>query len=313
MHGPNAVADPARAGYTPRDPTVALEPGLPHRCHRSNACRRWTAPLRSPTGDRTRRGTHGRTSTDPYHWLRDPGYPDVTDEDVLAYLAGRERLPARLPRPEAGARRDPLRGVQGTHRRGRHVRRPYVRSGYEYSWAYGAGDEYRTHSRRLLPDGEPQVFLDEPALAAGHEYFVLEAAGRSARTTGVLAYSVDTTRRRTVHGSPGRPRERRERLDDTQRRSKAGPLTFTSDGRSTRSTWSSIPSVGSALSTDPSAPHRDGRRAGRHDPVRGSPTTVLPRLRQDQQPRVPGAITSDRPRSRRPGVLPADLSAGSRR
>ena len=29
---------------------------------------------------------HGITRTDDYAWLRDPGYPNVTDKDVIAYL-----------------------------------------------------------------------------------------------------------------------------------------------------------------------------------------------------------------------------------
>lgn len=29
---------------------------------------------------------HGLTVSDDYFWLRDPGYPDVTDKDVLAHL-----------------------------------------------------------------------------------------------------------------------------------------------------------------------------------------------------------------------------------
>src|SRR5687768_1473229 len=29
---------------------------------------------------------HGITVDDPYSWLRDPGYPEVTNQDVLAYL-----------------------------------------------------------------------------------------------------------------------------------------------------------------------------------------------------------------------------------
>ncbi len=29
---------------------------------------------------------HGVTIEDPWHWLRDPKYPDVDDPDVLAYL-----------------------------------------------------------------------------------------------------------------------------------------------------------------------------------------------------------------------------------
>ncbi len=29
---------------------------------------------------------HGVTIDDPWAWLKDPGYPNVTDKDVLAYL-----------------------------------------------------------------------------------------------------------------------------------------------------------------------------------------------------------------------------------
>src|SRR5687768_18351860 len=30
---------------------------------------------------------HGETIEDPWHWLRDPNYPQVQDEAVLAYLS----------------------------------------------------------------------------------------------------------------------------------------------------------------------------------------------------------------------------------
>ena len=30
--------------------------------------------------------SHGETIEDPWAWLRDPGYPNVTDEEVLGYL-----------------------------------------------------------------------------------------------------------------------------------------------------------------------------------------------------------------------------------
>ncbi len=29
---------------------------------------------------------HGITLEDPYHWLRDPSYPEVNDADILAHL-----------------------------------------------------------------------------------------------------------------------------------------------------------------------------------------------------------------------------------
>jgi len=35
---------------------------------------------------------HGITVSDDYAWLRDPGYPEVTDKEVLAHL-GAPRMP----------------------------------------------------------------------------------------------------------------------------------------------------------------------------------------------------------------------------
>jgi protease II len=39
---------------------------------------------------------HGQTIEDPWHWLRDPNYPQVQDERVLAYLQAEPR-PHRPP------------------------------------------------------------------------------------------------------------------------------------------------------------------------------------------------------------------------
>ncbi|CAI8011947.1 Dipeptidyl aminopeptidase BI [Geodia barretti] len=47
------------------------------------------SPVLGPpvAGERAHSSTHhGITIEDPWHWLRDPGYPDVEDPDVLAYL-----------------------------------------------------------------------------------------------------------------------------------------------------------------------------------------------------------------------------------
>ena len=47
-----------------------------------------TEPAPPVAGERPHRFTrHGLTIEDPWHWLRDAGYPTVEDPDVLAYLA----------------------------------------------------------------------------------------------------------------------------------------------------------------------------------------------------------------------------------
>ena len=45
---------------------------------------------------------HGRSIDDPYFWLRDPGYPDVTDGDVLAYLEAENAWFERAMAPHQG-------------------------------------------------------------------------------------------------------------------------------------------------------------------------------------------------------------------
>ena len=42
---------------------------------------------------------HGITVDDPYHWLKDQNYPDVTDADVLSYLAAENDYFTAVMRP----------------------------------------------------------------------------------------------------------------------------------------------------------------------------------------------------------------------
>ena len=39
---------------------------------------------------------HGIALDDPYAWLRDPGYPEVKDPDVLAYLNAYKQMVTQL-------------------------------------------------------------------------------------------------------------------------------------------------------------------------------------------------------------------------
>ena len=43
---------------------------------------------KEPTAERREHAFthHGVTIQDPYAWLKDPGYPEVTDSDVIQYL-----------------------------------------------------------------------------------------------------------------------------------------------------------------------------------------------------------------------------------
>jgi oligopeptidase B len=56
---------------------------------------------------------HNRTLSDPYHWLKDPGYPDVTDKDVLQYLADENAYYIAAMKPVTGLQETLFTEVKG--------------------------------------------------------------------------------------------------------------------------------------------------------------------------------------------------------
>ena len=158
-----------------------------------------TVPAPPVAGERPHRFTrHGLTIEDPWHWLRDAGYPTVEDPDVLAYLAAendyfdtrmsphRELTDAIFE--EIKARQQPdLSSV------------PWKRDGWYYQWRYEEESQYREWLRwptdgpdaREAPTPDAQTILDEPALAKDLDYFSLGSVSVS-NDGSLLAYSTDT-------------------------------------------------------------------------------------------------------------------------
>lgn len=139
----------------------------------------------------TSRVVHGVTLEDPYHWLKDPAHPNVTDPDILDYL--------RAENDYFDAEMAPYRSLVETLFEELKSRQPeedesvpYRRGDHLYRWRFEPGAQYRTWER--CPVGAPDawsVFLDEPALAEGREYFSL--GGLSVSPDGrFLAWSADT-------------------------------------------------------------------------------------------------------------------------
>ena len=141
---------------------------------------------------------HGITIEDPWHWLRDKGYPTVDDADVLAYLVAENEYFQEMMSPyqeltdaifrEIKAREQPdLSSV------------PWRRGNWYYQWSYQEGSQYRVWRRWAVggsdtqeaPPARPQTILDEPALARDCEYFRLGSASVS-NDGSLLAYSTDT-------------------------------------------------------------------------------------------------------------------------
>jgi len=132
---------------------------------------------------------HGITVEDDYAWLRDPGYPEVTDKQVLAHLEAENAwFEARMKSHE------PLADKLFKEMRGRIKEADSSVPQKDGEWLYWVefeeGAEYRKHWRKSAGGGAPQLILDEPALAEGKEYFRLGAASVS-QDGKLLAYSVD--------------------------------------------------------------------------------------------------------------------------
>ena len=132
---------------------------------------------------------HGIALRDDYAWLRDPGYPEVTDKAVLAHLEAenawfesrmaphRERIDA-LFKEMRGRIKEADKSV------------PQKDGDWLYWIEFEEGAEYKKWWRRPVAGGADELILDEVALAEGHEYFRLGAIAVS-QDGRLLAWSVD--------------------------------------------------------------------------------------------------------------------------
>ncbi|EGD57641.1 oligopeptidase B [Novosphingobium nitrogenifigens DSM 19370] len=132
---------------------------------------------------------HGVTVEDDYAWLRDPGYPEVTDPDVLGYLEAENAwFAARM------GDRQPLMDKLFTEMRGRIKEAdrsvPQKDGAYLYWVEYEEGAEYKKWWRRPVEGGADELVLDETALAEGKDYFRLGALSVS-NDGKRLAWSID--------------------------------------------------------------------------------------------------------------------------
>jgi oligopeptidase B len=132
---------------------------------------------------------HNIVVTDDYAWLRDPGYPEVKDAEVLAHLKAENawfehRMAAQQGRIDAlfkemrGRIKEADKSV------------PQKDGDYLYWIEFEEGAEYKKWWRRPVAGGPDELILDEVALAEGLEYFRLGAIAVS-NNGKLLAWSVD--------------------------------------------------------------------------------------------------------------------------
>ncbi|MGN6621888.1 MAG: S9 family peptidase [Sphingomonas sp.] len=142
---------------------------------------------------------HGHTIDDPWAWLKDPAYPDVSDKDVLAYLEAENAYFEAVMAPH-----QPLVDRLYEEMKGRIKEDdssvPQKDGDWLYWTAFETGGQYRKWWRKPVSGGADQLLLDEPALAEGKEYFRLGAFAVS-NDGRLLAYAIDDngSERFTIH------------------------------------------------------------------------------------------------------------------
>ena len=117
---------------------------------------------------------HGTAIDDPWHWLRDPGYPNVTDPDVLGYLKAENAYFEATMAPHQALVEELFQEMKGRIKEDdRSV--PVKNGDFLYWWAFEEGAQYRKWWRKPVKGGADQLIFDEPAEAAGKDYFRLGA------------------------------------------------------------------------------------------------------------------------------------------
>ncbi|MEQ8859407.1 MAG: S9 family peptidase [Pseudomonadales bacterium] len=151
---------------------------------------------------------HGITIEDPYAWLKDPGYPKVTDPRILDYLNAENAYFDSRMAPHQELVKTLFEELKGRQPQDDSCV-PYRQDGYWYQWRFEHGAQYRlwlrapaTHPNRPPAESDRawQVILNEPELAEEHNYFVL--GGLSLSPNGrYLAWSADVngSERFTLH------------------------------------------------------------------------------------------------------------------
>jgi oligopeptidase B len=142
---------------------------------------------------------HGVTISDPWHWLKDPNYPKISDKDVLAYLKTENRyFEAQMAEQKPWVEKIFKEMKARVKEDDSSV--PQKDGDWVYWSKFAKGAQYRQHYRRPAAGGEEQLILDETKLAEGKEYFTLDELIISPNgRLMAYAYDDDGSERFAVH------------------------------------------------------------------------------------------------------------------
>ena len=117
---------------------------------------------------------HGVTIEDDWAWLRDPGYPEVTDTEVLDYLKAENAYYEAAMVPHAELVESLFQEMKGRIKEDDSS--PPLKDGDWLYWsAFKQGTQYRLWYRKPLAGGDDTLIYDENAEAKGKEYYRLGA------------------------------------------------------------------------------------------------------------------------------------------
>jgi oligopeptidase B len=117
---------------------------------------------------------HGQTVEDAWAWLRDKGYPNVTDKDVLGYLKAENAYFEQWAEPNRELIDQLFEEMKGRIKED-DSSVPIRDGDWLYWWKFEAGAQYRQWWRRPFAGGPDDLIFDEAAEAGGHDYFRLGA------------------------------------------------------------------------------------------------------------------------------------------
>ena len=99
---------------------------------------------------------HGYTIDDPWHWLKDEGYPQVDDPEVLAYLKAENAYFEAAMEPHKPLV-DTLFAEMKARLKEDDASVPQKDGDWLYWWAFQPGGQYRIWHRKPVSNGGPRT------------------------------------------------------------------------------------------------------------------------------------------------------------
>ena len=113
---------------------------------------------------------HGHTIDDPYHWLKDEGYPEVKSKEILSYLEAENAYFENFMKPLQGLKETIFQEIKGRIKDD-DSSVPVIEKNHSYFWRYSQGAEHTQWLRTPLAGGKEEVILDEQERSENSDYY----------------------------------------------------------------------------------------------------------------------------------------------